>query len=444
MKNNVVIVGAQWGDEGKGKVVDLYSSQADYIVRFQGGNNAGHTLVVGGETTVLHLIPSGVLHPGKVCLIGNGVVFDPNIFFEEIESLQNANVLSKSAFESIQVSERAHVILPYHRKLDQLREQRAGSSKGKIGTTVRGIGPAYEDKVARRGIQVIDLLHPELLKETLKRSIEEKNILLKHLFQEETINLDKALNHALGMGEKLKPFISDVRVTLQNACNNKKSILFEGAQGALLDVDHGTYPYVTSSNTISSGALAGTGLGHQALNHVIGITKAYTTRVGTGPFPTEIENTECETAETIRKVGAEFGATTGRPRRTGWLDLVALKYSAQINGMTGLALMKSDVLNGFNEVKLCTSYNIHGKNTQEFSACIEDLEKVTPVYESTPGWGQFDTQTVRSRDQLPKEMLEYIEKIESFVGVPIVLLSIGPGREETIQFLNPFERSTIA
>lgn len=435
---NVAVVGAQWGDEGKGKVVDLYGAKADYIVRFQGGNNAGHTLVVNGKKTVLHLIPSGVLHPGKICLIANGVVFDPKVFFEEVESLVEAGALSGPAHELIKVSERAHVILPIHQLLDRLREEHAGKGKGKIGTTVRGIGPAYEDKVARRGVQVIDLLHPKLLREKLGRSLEEKNALLKHLFGADPVELEPLVEGCLKLGEKLKPFIADVRGTLVKALNEGRPVLFEGAQGTLLDVDHGTYPYVTSSNTIAGGLFSGSGVGPGAVQRMIGITKAYTTRVGTGPFPTELEMTDPAMAERIRSIGAEFGATTGRPRRTGWLDLVALKYAVELNGLTGIALMKSDILDDFEEIKICTAYQLDGRTIDAPPACIEDLERVEPVYRTLKGWKKYESSKVRSPDDLPSELRAYMKAIEEFVGIPIVLLSTGPGREQTLQISDPF------
>ncbi len=435
---NVVVVGAQWGDEGKGKVVDLYSARADYIVRYQGGNNAGHTLVVNGKKTVLHLIPSGILHPGKVCLIANGVVFDPAVFFEEVESLQTAGALQGAPHESIRVSERAHVILPYHCLIDRLRENFAAKDQGKIGTTVRGIGPAYEDKVARRGIQVVDLLHPELLRNKLRRAIEEKNILLQHHFKSEPIELASVYEACLRLGERLKPYVANVRGILNEALKQKRPILFEGAQGTLLDVDHGTYPYVTSSNTVAAGALTGSGVGFQAVNQVIGITKAYTTRVGTGPFPSEMEKDEPQVAERIRKVGAEFGATTGRPRRTGWLDLVALKYAVEVNGLTGLALMKADVLQNFDSIKVCTAYRLNGTTLYDFPSCVEDLERVEPAYEILPGWGSYIPRALKRKEDLPQELQNYMRFIEEFLGIPIVLMSTGPGREETLLLSDPF------
>jgi adenylosuccinate synthase len=440
---NVAVVGAQWGDEGKGKVVDLYTAKAQYIVRYQGGNNAGHTLVVNGKKTVLHLIPSGILHPGKVCIIANGVVFDPVIFFEEIEELEKNQALTRPPADIVKVSERAHVILPYHCLIDKLREEHAATSapEGKIGTTVRGIGPAYEDKVARRGIQVIDLCRPELLRKKLSRAIEEKNILLKHHFNAAPIDMNPLLEQCLVLGKRLKPYLSDTRELLQSAVDENVPILFEGAQGTLLDVDHGTYPYVTSSNTIAGGALTGTGLGFGAVQQVIGITKAYTTRVGTGPFPTEMLDLEQKKAEDLRQIGAEYGATTGRPRRIGWLDLVALKYAVEVNGLTGLALMKADVLQGFNPLKVCTAYQIDGKTTKSIPSCIEDFEKAKPVYEDLEGWPKYDTNAVKAVKDLPKPLQNYISYIEKFVGVPVVLLSTGPGREETLQIIDPFSKA---
>lgn len=437
---NVVVVGAQWGDEGKGKVVDLYSASADYIVRYQGGNNAGHTLVVNGKKTVLHLIPSGVLHAGKVCLIANGVVFDPTVFFDEIDSLANAGVFQgKDPFEAVRVSERAHVILPYHRTMDRLREEHASKGGNKIGTTVRGIGPAYEDKVARRGIQVIDLLRPDVLRRKLERAIEEKNVLLKHHFQAPLIELDATFEEACRLGERLRPYVTDVHGVLVNALANQRPILFEGAQGTLLDVDHGTYPYVTSSNTVAGGALTGSGVGLSVRPQVIGITKAYTTRVGEGPFPTEISD---EVADRIRKVGAEFGATTGRPRRTGWLDLVALKYAVEVNGLTGLALMKADVLQDFECIKVATSYHLGGNTVYDLPTCVEDLARVEPNYEVLPGWEKFDTKAVRTMSDLPSELRAYVKFIEDFLKVPVDLMSIGPGREETVIVRDPFRVSS--
>ncbi len=433
---NVVIVGAQWGDEGKGKVVDLYSAKAEYIVRYQGGNNAGHTLVVNGRKTVLHLIPSGILHADKTCLIANGVVFDPAVFFKEIESLIASGAIADRPYDRVRVSDRAHVILPYHCLLDQVRETKAAG--GKLGTTVRGIGPAYEDKVSRRGIRVADLLDAKTLRAKLASAIEEKNVLLAGLYGAEPVSVDATYEACLELGEKLRPYVADVKSILMTALAQKRPILFEGAQGTLLDIDHGTYPFVTSSNTIAGGALTGSGVGEGAIDSVIGIMKAYLTRVGSGPFPTEIEETEPDLAEKIREVGKEFGATTGRKRRIGWLDLVALKYAVEVNGLTGLALMKADVLNGLENLRLCTAYHLDGKVLNDLPSRAEDLLAIEPQYESHPCWPDYDAKKVRAFDDLPVALQQYIRKIESFTGVPVILLSVGPGREETLELSSAF------
>jgi adenylosuccinate synthase len=435
---NIVVVGAQWGDEGKGKVVDLFSSRADLIVRFQGGNNAGHTLVVNGKKTVLHLIPSGILHPEKLCLLGNGVVLDPLVFFEEVEGLRKAGVLGDNASDRIKISDRAHLILPYHRQLDVLREARASGEKSheKIGTTGRGIGPAYEDKAARRGIVVGDLLDPEWLAKRLRSALEEKNVLFQNHFGEKPVEFEPLYQLCLDLGKKLNPFITDVRLLIEEARRKNETILLEGAQGALLDIDHGTYPYVTSSSTCSGGALTGTGLGlGHGKTEVIGITKAYTTRVGTGPFPTEIENTNPALAQQIRKVGAEFGATTGRMRRVGWLDLVALRYSAELNGVTGWALMKSDVLSGIEELEVATEYELDGKRIGHFPPSAAQLSRVRPITRKVRGWKEpLDG---LSPDRWPEEFRAYIRMIEEFTGIPVVLVSTGPGREQTHEIRAP-------
>ncbi|MBC7386424.1 MAG: adenylosuccinate synthase [Cryobacterium sp.] len=434
---NVVIVGAQWGDEGKGKVVDLYSSKAEYIVRYQGGNNAGHTLVVNGKKTVLHLIPSGILHPDKVCLIANGVVFDPAVFFKEIESLLSSGAILNAPYERVRVSDRAHVILPYHCLLDAVREAKAAG--GKIGTTVRGIGPAYEDKVSRRGIRVADLLDASTLKMKLAHALEEKNVLLTQLYGEHAVDLDALYASCVELGERLRPYVADIKSLLMTALQHRRTMLFEGAQGTLLDIDHGTYPFVTSSNTIAGGALTGSGIGEGAIGAVVGIMKAYVTRVGAGPFPTEIEETEPELAEKIRSIGQEFGATTGRKRRIGWLDLIALKYAVEVNGITGLALTKADVLNDLDHLKLCTSYTLGGNTVYDLPSRAEDLARIEPNYEIYPCWPSYDTKKVESKQDLPEELQAYIRKIEEFTGVPIVLLSVGPGREETLEISDPFQ-----
>ncbi|NDD91942.1 adenylosuccinate synthase, partial [bacterium] len=384
------------------------------------------------------LIPSGILHPGKLCLLGNGVVIDPLIFFEEIEGLQNAGVLGSSPSDRIRISGNAHLILPYHRRLDVLRESYAQGEKShdKIGTTGRGIGPAYEDKAARRGILVGDLLNPDWLAKRLRSAIEEKNVLFQHQFGEPLIQFEPLYELCLSFGKKLEPYITDVRLLLEEARKSRKTVLLEGAQGALLDVDHGTYPYVTSSSTCSGGALTGTGLG-MGLDKtaIIGITKAYTTRVGTGPFPTEIEHTNPELAQQIRKVGAEFGATTGRMRRVGWLDLVALRYSAQLNGITGWALMKSDVLSGIDELEVATEYDLDGQRMGDFPSNASALARAKPITRRVRGWKQpLDGLTP---ERWPQEFRDYIRMIEEYTGIPVVLVSTGPGREQTHEIQPP-------
>lgn len=427
---NIAVIGAQWGDEGKGKVVDIYSERAELIVRYQGGNNAGHTLVVNGEKTVLHLIPSGVLHEGKTCVIASGVVLDPDVFMEEVDALVKRGLLAEKRRTKIVISERAQIIMPYHKILDRLREETGG--KGKIGTTVRGIGPCYEDKVARRGILVCDLLDAELLREKIERAIREKNVVLKHLYgHDETLDVEKLHAWATAAGQKLKPMICDTRVLIQEALAAGKEILFEGAQGVLLDVEHGTYPFVTSSNTITGGIFTGCGVGPKSLDHIVGITKAYTTRVGTGPFPTELNDA---LGEQIRTKGKEFGATTGRSRRCGWLDLVALRYAVEVNGLTAIALMKADVLSGIGEIKVCVAYEIDGKRVNHLPANIRAYERAKPVYESLKGWGELP-ETAKGLSDLPREFAAYVEYLERALKIPVVTVSMGPGREQTLMRL---------
>lgn len=426
---NITVLGVQWGDEGKGKIVDIYSEQSDLIVRFQGGNNAGHTLVVGGEKTVLHLIPSGVLHTNKTCVIANGVVLDPEVFLHEITLLEQKGVLSPQRNTKVVVSDRAHVIFPFHKLLDRLREESSG--KTKIGTTVRGIGPCYEDKAARRGIYVADLLDESLLRDKLESGLREKRVLIENLFAGQCPSVDEMLAWGLAYGHKLKPFIADTRLLVQSALDQNRPILFEGAQGTLLDVDHGTYPYVTSSNTVVGGVFSGIGVGFKKVDEVIGITKAYTTRVGTGPFPTELHD---DLGETIRQRGKEFGATTGRPRRCGWLDLVALKYAVQVNGLTGLAFMKADILADLGPLSVCVAYELDGKNITSLPANIRQLERVKPIYKTLEGFGALP-KTPKALSDFPAAFLSYIKFVEEFVGAPIVTISTGPGREETLNLI---------
>jgi adenylosuccinate synthase len=428
---NVAIIGAQWGDEGKGKVVDLFTREADIIVRFQGGNNAGHTLVVDGHKTILHLVPSGALHPDKLCVIGNGVVVDPEILIEEIHSLQSQGHLASDG--QLRISELAHVIMPYHKAIDLARERLRG--KGKIGTTGRGIGPAYEDKVARVGIRFVDLLEEDTFREKLQRNIEEKNFYLKAILNEKTLDADAIHEHYVGYREELKRFVTNTGVLLDQQMRAGKRVLFEGAQGTLLDIDHGTYPYVTSSSTVTGGACSGAGVGPQNIQQVIGISKAYTTRVGSGPFPTELIGPQ---GETLRREGAEFGATTGRSRRCGWFDAVGVRHSVRMNGMTGIALTKLDVLTGFKDIPICTAYRDEGALIDEFPASSKVMQRAQPVYEQMEGW-TAPLDHVRQFTDLPEAAQKYVRRIEEVIGSEIILVSVGPGREQTILLKNPFE-----
>ncbi|MCC6694930.1 MAG: adenylosuccinate synthase [Candidatus Hydrogenedentes bacterium] len=424
-----VIVGMQWGDEGKGKVVDYLTSQADMVVRHQGGNNAGHTVVVGGKQTVLHLIPSGILHEGTVCIIGNGTVLDPQVLCKELDSLDASGCGYKGR---LFISSGAHVIMPYHKVLDKAQERFRGSRK--IGTTGRGIGPAYADKADRFGIRFADFADPALFRQKLADALEYKNLILKDTFHEEPMEVDAVLKEYAPFAERLRPFVADSVVMVHDALRKGKRLVFEGAQGTMLDLDHGTFPYVTSSTTLAGGVCAGAGVGPKEVNGVIGIVKAYSTRVGEGPFPTELLD---DTGELLRKQGHEFGATTGRPRRCGWLDCVQLRRAAMLNGATSIVLTKPDVLTVVDTIRICTSYKINGVTTMDFPAHVTDLEKVVPVYEEMPGWNQ-DISGCRAWDELPANAQRYFERIESLVGVPISIVSVGPGREQTITHKDPF------
>jgi adenylosuccinate synthase len=433
--SNVVVVGAQWGDEGKGKIVDLLTEHAQVVVRFQGGNNAGHTLVVGGKKTVLHLIPSGILHPGKTCVIGNGCVIDPTVLMKEIDSLRVKKALVDDA--QLRISEAAHVIFPWHKHLDLLREKARGGDA--IGTTGRGIGPAYEDKVGRRGLRMRDLLDITRLrkrvKERLPAALDEIARLSKQAKVEEPLmDIEAILQEFAALGDALRRFVGDTSLFLAEEVRRGTRILFEGAQGTLLDVDHGTYPYVTSSNTVSGNAAVGSGLGPTSIDRVLGITKAYTTRVGSGPFPTELLD---ETGERLRKVGDEFGATTGRPRRCGWLDMVVLRFAVRVNGLWGLALTKMDVLSGLDVLKVCVAYELDGKRLEELPGELDDLSRVKPIYEELPGWKE-SLGSARTMEDLPPNALRYVRRIEETSGIPVVCLSVGPDRGETIVLANPF------
>jgi adenylosuccinate synthase len=425
--SNVVIVGAQWGDEGKGKVVDLFTSWADVVVRFQGGANAGHTLVVGGTKTVLHLVPSGVLHPGKKCLIGNGVVVDPEALIQEVDLLKSRGLLADP--HQLVVSENAHVILPYHKAIDKGREK-----KEAIGTTGRGIGPCYEDKVARRGVRVRDLMKPETLRKKLEARLPEANGQIQAL-QGEAIDIEPLFKTAVEHGQRVRPYVGDVSEVLTHEISRGRAVLFEGAQGTLLDVDHGTYPYVTSSNTVAANAATGAGLGPTCIDSVIGITKAYTTRVGNGPLPTELNDA---VGERLRSVGAEFGAVTGRPRRCGWLDALVLRYAARVNGLAGLAITKLDVLTGFEKVLIAVAYKLPGgKTVTEFPSDPELLAEAQPVYEELPGWKEHLVD-LREYKELPVNARRYVERVEQLVGVESIAVSVGAERGQTIVRKNPF------
>ncbi|MCP5044496.1 MAG: adenylosuccinate synthase [bacterium] len=427
----VVAVGAQWGDEGKGKIVDWLAPRADLVARFQGGNNAGHTLVVDGEKTVLHIVPSGILHPGKVNLIGPGVVVDPGALITELNALAERSVLRDPS--RLRVSGRAHVILPWHCALDQARESSAAKGR-KIGTTGRGIGPAYEDKVARRGVRMADLLLGDELADKIRVLAEWKNFELTKFHDAEPVDVEVLIETALEWGRELEPYIDHTGRILDAALREGKSVLFEGAQGTFLDIDHGTYPFVTSSNCVAGAVCTGSGVGPTKIDRVLGITKAYTTRVGEGPFPSELHD---QLGEDLRKAGAEFGATTGRPRRCGWLDCVMLRESVCVNGITDLAINKLDILSGFDELQIATAYRIDGKLTHEFPMTMAEVVRAEPVYESLPGFRE-DVSSVRRREDLPDNARRYIERIESLVEVEAAFISVGPGRDETIMCTDPF------
>lgn len=430
MGRNVVVLGTQWGDEGKGKIVDLLTEQASAVARFQGGHNAGHTLVIDGEKTVLHLIPSGILRENVTCMIGNGVVLSPAALLKEIKGLEQAGVPVR---ERLRLSPACPLILPYHIALDQAREAARGNAK--IGTTGRGIGPAYEDKVARRGLRLGDLMDKELFSSKLKEVMEYHNFTLENYYKAEALDYDAVLAEAFEMAEELRPMVADVTSMLHGLREQGENIMFEGAQGSLLDIDHGTYPYVTSSNTTAGGVSTGSGFGPLYLDYVLGITKAYTTRVGGGPFPTELD---CEVGARLAERGHEFGATTGRARRCGWFDAVALKHAIQINSISGICLTKLDVLDGLETIKICTGYTDAQGNAVSSLNGSEDYEAVTPVYEEMPGWSE-STVGAQSMDALPAAALAYIKRLEELCGAPVDIVSTGPDRIETIVLRNPYD-----
>jgi adenylosuccinate synthase len=429
---NIVVVGTQWGDEGKGKIVDLLSAQASKVVRFQGGNNAGHTLVVNGERSILHLIPSGILYPDTRCLIGNGVVVDPEVFLEEIKGLSGKGIAVNPT--RLGVSDRAHLIMPYHKAIDIAREEAKGAAK--IGTTGRGIGPCYEDKMARTGIRAIDLTDPDLLKEKIKTNLNEKNFYLTNLFGREPVEYKLLAERYLSISDELSPYIVDVSSELEAAMGRKENVLFEGAQGTHLDIDHGTYPFVTSSNSVAASACTGTGVNPKKIDSIVGIVKAYTTRVGAGPFVSELTD---DAGDYLQGKGQEFGATTGRRRRCGWLDLVVVGFSARVNGTTHLAITKLDVLTGLDTINICVAYEYRGKQISNAPAKISALNACKPVYEKMDGWKQ-DISGARTFAELPRNAQVYIKRIEKIVGVPVSIISVGSGREETIFSQNPFDQ----
>lgn len=420
----IVVIGAQWGDEGKGKIVDMLGARSQVIVRFQGGANAGHTLKAGNEETVLHLIPSGILWPDVLCLIGNGVVLDPGVFLAETDAL-GARGIDVSP-RRLGISPKAHLILPYHKSLDKAREAKRGG--GKIGTTGRGIGPCYEDKACRVGLRAGDLAHPELVREKIAHALLEKNALLEHLYKYEPLDPAKTAADLLALAPRILPYLKDVDSVVHAAIDANKSVLFEGAQGIHLDIDHGTYPYVTSSSTVAAGACCGAGVAPADIDQVIGVVKAYTTRVGSGPFPTELED---DAGRYLQARGHEYGATTGRPRRCGWLDAVILRESARLNGISGMAITKLDVLGNLPQLRICVAYELDGKRLEYPPQSLEDMARVKPVYETLPGF-EDDISDCRSMDDLPDEARAYVEKMEELTGVPAIHVSVGPDRNQTI------------
>lgn len=427
--SNIVIVGTQWGDEGKGKIVDLLAENADIVARFQGGNNAGHTMVVNGEQFISHLVPSGIIQ-GKTCVIGNGMVVDPYVLLEEIDYLENKGI--DVGPDKLKISDRAHLIMPYHKKIDIAREKKKGAQK--IGTTGRGIGPSYEDKAARRGIRFSDLLDDAVFEVAVRSNLKEKNFYLEHFLSDTPMDPETIIKDYRLYAERLKPYVMNLSVFMEEKINAGQQVLFEGAQGTHLDIDHGTYPFVTSSICVSGNACSGAGVGPKVISEIFGIVKAYTTRVGAGPFPTELFD---DIGEKIQQKGAEFGATTGRRRRCGWLDMVILKNAVRLNSLTGLIITKLDVLGGLEEIKICTAYDVDGQRLEYFPSSLKVLAKCTPVYETLPGWTE-DISGVRKYENLPDNTKNYLKRVEELAGPSIQIISVGPGRDETIVLNNPF------
>jgi adenylosuccinate synthase len=425
----MVVVGLQWGDEGKGKIVDYLSEKADVVARYQGGHNAGHTVVINNEKFILHLIPSGILYKDKLCLIGNGVVVDPAALIEEINGLRDRGI---EAGKNLFLSKNAHLIMPYHVVIDKENEKLRGSKS--IGTTGRGIGPAYCDKIGRGGIRVADLLQPAVFKEKLKASLVHMNFIFENFYKTSPLNADSIFMEYMEHAEILSPYIADTDILINDMISKQKNILCEGAQGALLDIDHGTYPYVTSSNPIAGGACTGLGIGPTKISKVLGVVKAYTTRVGSGPFPTEIKDS---LGDTIREKGGEYGATTGRPRRCGWLDMVILRHSARINGLTGIAITKLDILDGMKSLKICTSYRHNGKIYTEFPKEMSFFDECEPVYEEVSGWDASTLGTTEFK-KLPRAAKAYVREIEKLMGVKVHIISTGQRRDELILLKKQF------
>ncbi|MBD6615848.1 adenylosuccinate synthase [Komarekiella sp. 'clone 1'] len=424
---NVIVIGAQWGDEGKGKITDLLSSSADVVVRYQGGVNAGHTIVVKGQTFKLHLIPSGILYPDTECIIGCGTVIDPQILIAELDQLKELNIST----DHLLISETAHVTMPYHRLIDQASEERRGSHK--IGTTGRGIGPTYADKSERTGIRILDLMDPDGLREQLEWTINYKNVILEKLYNLPPLDTKEVIDQYLGYAERLRPYVVDTSLKIYDAILRRRNILFEGAQGTLLDLDHGTYPYVTSSNPVAGGACVGTGLGPTMIDRVIGVSKAYTTRVGEGPFPTELDG---KLGELLCDRGAEFGTTTGRKRRCGWFDAVIGRYAVRINGMDCIALTKLDVLDELEEIQVCVAYEIDGDRCDHFPTSARRFARCRPIYKTLPGW-QVSTSHCRTLEDLPKQALDYLKFLAELMEVPIAIVSLGASRDQTIIVEDP-------
>lgn len=419
--SSIVVVGSQWGDEGKGKITAFFSEQADIVARYQGGNNAGHTIKFDGDTYKLHLIPSGIFYKDKTCIIGNGVVVDPKALIEEIKYLHERNIST----DQLRISNRAHMIFPYHIKLDQVQEIAKGAQK--IGTTGKGIGPAYMDKIARIGIRMADLLDKEVFKEKLSVNLKEKNQLFEKIYKTDGFTLEDIFEEYYMYGQQIKQYVCDTSIILNDAIDEGKRVLFEGAQGVMLDIDQGTYPYVTSSNPVAGGVTIGSGIGPTKVNHVVGVVKAYTTRVGDGPFPTELIN---EVGNQIREVGREYGTTTGRPRRVGWFDSVVVRHTKRVSGLTDLSLNSIDVLTGIETIKICVAYKYQNKVIDEYPASLKVLSECEPVYEELPGWTE-DITTCRSLNDLPSNARNYVTRISELTGIPLVTFSVGPDRNQT-------------